>query len=241
MKILVFDDSQAHRKAAELSLKGHDLTIVGTYDEAQEALLPKTDYNKAREEILPTLVREAGMAGFTPCYKEIGKTSDIDNSKYYHWEGVALEQATTYPDFDVVLTDLMVPASKQALGCGEHLAGQEMPLGTTIALLALTVGIKNVAVVTDMDHHSHPASAAFDCFRNNKKSVANIICTNHVQMLNIDEATGQVADEEFLKSEKGREMHPDSIPGRPWYERRGIARGKDWGSILKRLLDEVSN
>ena len=242
MKILVFDDSQAHRMAAELSLKGHDLTVVGTYDEAQDALLPRLDENKATNEILPGLLEKAGLVSdFNPCYQKGKETSEKDNEKYYAKYREAGEKAATYPDFDVVLTDLMVPASRQALGRGKHLAGQEMPLGTTIALLALTAGIKNVAVVTDMDHHSHPASAAFDCFgrfSGGKNSNINIICTNHVQMLNIDESTGQIVDAKFLESEKGKEMHPNNIPGRPWYERKGIIQGKNWGSVLKMLLGE---
>ncbi len=47
MKILVFDDSPVHRKSAELTLKGHDLTIVGNYDQAQAALVPKKNRERA--------------------------------------------------------------------------------------------------------------------------------------------------------------------------------------------------
>lgn len=98
LKILVFDDSEVHRKSAELCLgKDHDLTIVSTYNEAQEALKPKTDYARSSE-----ITRELEKSGMT-----WGDASREAN-----------ERATTYPDFDVVLTDLMVPASRQALG--EH-------------------------------------------------------------------------------------------------------------------------
>ncbi len=109
MKILVFDDNATHRAAAQAQLKDHDLTIVGTYDEAQKLLL-------------------SGLG------------------------------------FDVVLSDLLVPASGQAQGSSRYV-DTEMPVGIFIALLAaVRGGAKYVAVFTDSDHHSHPASACFDAF-----------------------------------------------------------------------------
>ena len=69
--------------------------------------------------------------------------------------------------FEALLTDLMLPASDAKLS-GEakrQYAGKEMPLGIFLAFLALRVGIKKVAIVTDKSHHEHPAAAAFDVFR----------------------------------------------------------------------------
>ncbi len=69
--------------------------------------------------------------------------------------------------WDVVMTDLMLPASEQTLGTEaitEH-AGKEMPLGFVLALLAARADVKKIAVVTDMNHHNHPLSAAFDHLR----------------------------------------------------------------------------
>ncbi|HAO64931.1 TPA: hypothetical protein DCQ44_03040 [Candidatus Taylorbacteria bacterium] len=110
MKVLVFDDSQINRSAAQAQLKDHDLTVVGTYDEAQKLL--------------------------------------------------------TTQKFDAVLTDLLVPASDRAQGGGGlKYVGQEMPIGIFIGLLAAVKSrAKYVAVFTDSDHHSHPASACFDAF-----------------------------------------------------------------------------
>ena len=67
---------------------------------------------------------------------------------------------------DVVLTDLMLPASDETLGPDAiaAYAGQEMPLGFVIALLAAKAGCARVGVVTDLNHHAHPMSAALDHF-----------------------------------------------------------------------------
>ena len=66
-------------------------------------------------------------------------------------------------DFNVVLLDLLVPASAQSMGeKGEKYIGQEMPLGTTLAWWALARGVKKIGVLTDTGHHNHPGSAALD-------------------------------------------------------------------------------
>jgi CheY-like chemotaxis protein len=67
--------------------------------------------------------------------------------------------------FDVVLSDLLMPAGKKTQGPkGERYVGQEMPVGFALALLAVVRGAKYVAVVTDTGHHDHPASAMLDPF-----------------------------------------------------------------------------
>ena len=232
-----------HRKAAELSLVGHDLTVVGTYDEAQKALLPSTDLKKA-EQILPNLLAKAGLAANFDRYGRRGvKASASDAAKYDAADEESMELATTYPAFDVVMTDLMVPASRQAQGAGMKYVGQEMPLGTTIALLALVAGIKKVAVVTDMSHHDHPASAMFDCFGKCKNPDIDIFCTNRVGMLKIDEGTGELVDPKFLSDDHGHDT-AEGLKKYPyvgmsnWGPRKGLAHGKNWGGILKQLVGE---
>lgn len=156
MKILVFDDNASHRAAAEAQLKDHDITVVGTYDEAQELLTPQLDYEKARG----TLEKQFG--DFNPYRSD----DEAKKTEYFAAEKAAKERATTYPDFDVVLSDLLVPASRQAQGPdGLALVGKEMPVGIFIGLLAaVRARAKYVAIFTDSDHHSHPASACFDAF-----------------------------------------------------------------------------
>jgi CheY-like chemotaxis protein len=67
--------------------------------------------------------------------------------------------------FDVVLVDLLMPASNHKQGHeGAKFIGQEMPIGIFLALLAAQYGAKYVAVFSDTNHHDHPASACFDSF-----------------------------------------------------------------------------
>lgn len=241
MKILVFDDSPIHRKSAELTLKGHDLTIVGTYDEAQELLASNLDYEKQNKIISQLLVK----AGLAPDFNlwQAENSSEEEKGKYNsaYWESE--EQATTWPDFDVVLTDLLVPASRQAQG-GEGLqfVGQQMPLGTAIALLALCGGVKNVAVVSNENHHHHPASAALDCFAfPNKMKGYRLMCTNHVDSILVDQKTGElIADERYKCSApfEGAEKYP-SDNSLPYPCRKGLeSGGKDWGKILQQLFSQ---
>lgn len=230
MKILVFDDSQIHRDSAKLTLADHDLTVVGTYDEAQKALVPEVSWEK-RNKILPELLLEAGFAkGFEPYGKDKDASAE-KKKKYAKVQTEAREHATTYPDFDVVLTDLLVPASRQAQGGeGEKLVGKEMPLGTTIALLALMVGVKNVAVVTDTNHHHHPASAAFDCFGDCRIPGINILCTNSVSYTWVDKKTGKFINQRYRGTKECLEKYPDLTALKQ-------TQGKDWEQVLWDLLN----
>lgn len=110
MKILVIDDSHVHQQAAKEQLKNYETIVVGNYDEGQQLLVKRHD-------------------------------------------------------FEVVLADLLLPASSQKMGDdGMGLAGMEMPVGIFLALLAAKNGAKFVAVLTDSNHHQHPASACLDPF-----------------------------------------------------------------------------
>ncbi len=66
--------------------------------------------------------------------------------------------------FDMALLDLMMPAADmRTLGeNAKEFHGKELPMGTILAFQALKAGVKKVAVLTDTNHHNHPASAAFD-------------------------------------------------------------------------------
>src|SRR3989344_159126 len=66
-------------------------------------------------------------------------------------------------NYDVVLSDLLMPASHNMLGPeGMKYAGELMPVGFALALFAARQGTKYVAVVTATSHHDHPASAMLD-------------------------------------------------------------------------------
>ncbi len=233
MKILVFDDSEIHRETALLTLKGHDLKIVGTYDDAQAALKTVVGFEKL-EKVLSDLLQKNGLASDFNPYK--GEVLDEHRKLYWNLWSEAREIVRQRPDFDVVLTDLFVPASSQAMGPkGKRFIGQEMPLGTTIALLAICAGVKNVAVVTDGDHHDHPAIAAFDCFSGCDAQGVKLICTNRPDYTAIDSNTGEVVDRDFLDSQEGLVAYPPN-PERTGRQGLKWIPGKNWKKVLDRLL-----
>ncbi len=235
LKILVFDDTEDHRQSAVLLLsKDHDLTVVGTYDEAQTLLLPKYDSEFALDLF-------AEKYGDKDPYRSEGVTENERKERIDFYYGPARKEATKYPEFDVVLTDLLVPASSQSQGSeGLQYVGQEMPLGTIIALLALAAGTKMVAVVTDKNHHHHPASAALDRFYEHALGeYVRIICTNRVQRTPIDEVTGEAIESDFLTSAEGKIKYPYP-EGKTWGDQKGLRwGGKNWKLILQNLVGEV--
>lgn len=193
MKILVFDDTAIQRRAAAAMLKEHEVTVVSTYDEAQKALTPQTDYDEVRRLMNEAMAKLGYAKDFNPHDEKLGedKRKAFWAARDKEWNK-AMEAVTTHPDFDAVLTDLMVPASRQAQGDESyHLVGKEMPLGAIIALLAISNGVKKVAVVTDINHHKHPASAAFDCFCGaNGSGEVKVLCTNRCTC-SFDTVSGQ--------------------------------------------------
>lgn len=228
MKILVFDDSAIHRKAAAALLKGHDVTIVGTYDEAEKALTPQTDYDKKKDLFF-------AKYGDRDPYKS-GIDEALRGERMAYYSGEAEQLATTIPDFDVVLTDLLVPASAKAQGGeGTKFIGKEMPLGTVIALRALAAGAKKVAVVTDMNHHHHPGSAAFDGFPAFSIGDVKVLCTNRDVTDYLDAETLEKVTYDFLQTPEGKQKHPRNDAD---YTYAGIHVAKAWDRILARLTSD---
>ncbi len=113
MKILVIDGNPRHRQAAERQLSDHNLKVVGSYDEAQEIL----------------------------------------NSKH---------------DYEIVLTDLLMPPSLRQLAERRDFEGKELPVEIFLGLLAVKNGAKIAVVFSDKCHHKHPASTRFDVFNPNE-------------------------------------------------------------------------
>lgn len=107
MKILVIDDRDINQDSAATTLGGHEVTIIGSYDEAISVLVPECGY-------------------------------------------------------EVVLSDLMMPMSKETIIPGVYKNGELVPYGFILALRASAAGAKYVAVVTDTNHHNSAVSAAID-------------------------------------------------------------------------------
>ncbi len=221
MKILVFDDSDINRSAAIAQLKGHDLTVVGTYDEAQELLTPQFDHEGASSAL------KSQFGNFNP-YRSDDEAKKAD---YFAAEKVANEQATTYPNFDVVLTDLLVPTSRQEQGPGgASLVGKEMPVGIFIGLLAaVKTCAKYVAVFTDSDHHSHPASACFDVF-NRHESIPTPFTVEGSKVLlsNSRNWVGRFDPKDLSKT----------LAYEEYSKRSDTVRAKNWAALLKYLVQE---
>ena len=64
---------------------------------------------------------------------------------------------------DILLTDLLMPAEPYCLGKeGLKFLGHEIPIGFILMLRAAQIGVPQIVVLTDMNHHCHPMSAAVD-------------------------------------------------------------------------------
>jgi len=132
--------------------------------------------------------------------------------------------------FDVVLVDLLMPASRQQQGNrGSCFVGKEMPVGIFLGLLAAVKnGAKYVAVFTDSSHHDHPASACFDVF-NCGETYPTPFAVEGAQML-LSNTRNWV-----------REFRPDDLATPLAYEDYDKVpdkvRAKNWRRLLDYLLD----
>lgn len=173
LSILVVDDNQKHIDAAIKQLNGHNVTTVTSFSEARFALNERT----AVTTDLKDLNRRGDDMGIRKdlwISSGLQKTEDDperDESEYTRLSKEVEESRARKitrllgKKYDVVLTDLLLPASAECLGEPEKYFGQEMPLGTLIVFYALQLGVKKIAIVTDSNHHDHPAAAAIDMLR----------------------------------------------------------------------------
>ncbi len=141
--------------------------------------------------------------------------------------------------FEVVLCDLLMPAGAEAQGAeGEKFIGQEMPVGFALALMAVLHGAKYVAVVTNQNHHQHPAAALLDRLGSDglddyKEDFVKIRANgvpigfvNFAPMIGVD---GTSCKECEGTGKHLKEDHCSCISG--------MVRGKDWGRVLQVLLE----
>ena len=215
MKILVIDDTQVHLDAAVQQLgKDHDLTVCSSHEEA---------YRLLGEQYADTM----------SALKEKYKSEGMDNWKAYE----KAESESKLPYWDAVLTDLLMPAGKMAQG-GEGLkyVGQEMAVGWSLALRAAKMGAKCIAVVTDMDHHHHPASAMLDNLDGHIFEIegAKMLLTNHVGIVGITGTECSCTE----CGGSGKKSRTDGSTYDCYYCKNGIdfsKKGKNWEEILSRF------
>lgn len=170
------------------------------------------------------------------------------------------------PPYDVVLCDLLMPAGTVQQGPkGMKYVGQEMPVGFALALMAVLQGAKYVAVVTNLDHHQHPAAALLDRLGSDGldghvdefvKIWANgvpIGFVNFAPMIGVEGTTcpdcggsGQQGENScWLCEGKGKSAHTGETCSSCNGNGRnrchscsgGKMRGKDWGRVLQALLE----
>ena len=151
MKILVIEDKEMHQESARISLAGHELTIVSSFDAAMEIMEPKINEARVKE-----LLVEAGFS-VDMDFK------DRDRGTAYHEAYDRAREKSIIPfPFDVVLTDMMMPMSSKTLAREAFNPREQVPYGFVIALKAALCGAKFVAMVTDTNHHKGAMSAALD-------------------------------------------------------------------------------
>jgi len=74
--------------------------------------------------------------------------------------------------FDADWIDLMMPAEPRTLGTeGERFLGEPIGVGYPLAMKLAQLGIKMIIVVSDVNHHDHPAAAMFDWLIGNSLQV----------------------------------------------------------------------
>jgi CheY-like chemotaxis protein len=86
--------------------------------------------------------------------------------------------------YDIVLTDLEMPASKKIV---DPVLGELIPYGLLLYAEAARQGAKYVAVVTDLNHHTDPIANAFDYFCQEPIKVENaLVMFMHAPMIHFD-------------------------------------------------------
>lgn len=143
--------------------------------------------------------------------------------------------------WDVVLTDLLMPAGPMMQGeIGRQFVGQEMAVGWALALKAAQSGAKYVAVVSDANHHDHPASAMLDDIHDHIFTIdgARVLMTNLVPLIGIagTEDVCPKCDGTGKRRHENREYgeykcHECTGTGRAF-----TRKGKNWQKILDKLL-----
>ena len=157
-RILVIEDKPSNQESARKTLAGHEVTIISSFDEAMDIMSVRHD-----EENVARILAEAGFS-----------TAPDPKASWEVWMAFnkAVKEAASQSiipfEFDVVLTDMMMPASLRTLGPNviDDLRKQ-VPYGFIIALRAsMMPSVKFIAMVTDTNHHQGVMSAALDNISN---------------------------------------------------------------------------
>ncbi len=160
---------------------------------------------------------------------------------------LALKEST----FDVVLSDLLVPVEqaggkahcwdnpnevKESFHLWEGMESQQIPIGMFLAFLALKYGVKYVAVVTDANHHEHPAARSLDPIKGSM-----ILGMTKVVFLN--DALEWLKEETLKPLPGGYDEVYDTcehvVKGDRIVGFKGMVKSKSWHRSLEYLLGDM--
>lgn len=145
--------------------------------------------------------------------------------------------------FDVVLVDLLMPASRANQAPTSAEAGKTMDVGIYLALLAASRGVARfVGLLTDSGHHNHPASACLDAFQEGtggrgweplyiSVNDCRVVLTNKREWVNGYEPS-DLANPLELSEVRRRGCWEDSDEV---YGAHGLVRAKSWDRLLTYL------
>ena len=175
--------------------------------------------------------RSAAQAQLKDHEVTVAESYDDGRKLIYHDRKHDWEEPRAKP-FDAVLVDLLMPPGLERQGDNrEKFIDQEMPVGIFLALLAAKNGAKFVAVFTDSDHHSHPASACFDAFNEGEgKPTPFTVCGAKMILSNNGLWVGF--------------YHKDNLSeALDWEAKKGldplsIVRAKDWKALLEYVTSD---
>lgn len=125
--------------------------------------------------------------------------------------------------FEVVLTDMMMPMSKETLVPEAFKPDEQVPYGFIVALKASLCGAKFVAMITDSNHHKGAMSAALD-----------YLGPSYYEWIHGAEFGGSYRPHVFeINGARVVFMHAPFLGKPEFAPRRGTV--KDWGRILADL------
>lgn len=149
LNVLVIEDTEEHQISARETLEAHpavkDLDVIGRADEGFEVFRDEpSDY------WIFQLLKKEGL-----------RWGDDKNLERRLRE---TESERFSKNYQVVLTDLMLPMLSFRLGPGKFNPCREIPYGMFLAIRAAQAGVTHIAVISDTNHHDAPEAAALDHF-----------------------------------------------------------------------------
>ncbi|MDQ5976536.1 MAG: hypothetical protein QG664_449 [Patescibacteria group bacterium] len=217
MNILVIDFFSSNRAAAKQTLAEHKVTVCRSYRDG-DRLLDTPRYDIAMQ-------------------KHLERKCTSENMPYHEARKKSLAE-TELPYWDVVFCDLLMRVGPMEQNAeGQKYVNQKMAVGWSLALRAAKNGARYVAVVTQTDCDSHPASAMLDDLNNHYFTIdgAQVLMTNKFTWVGIDD-TERVCEK---CGGTGKRTNPYGSQYDCHCDGGNIyaERGKDWGRILKQLVD----